>query len=345
MEETGRELFLDTLKGGVPHRAPVFLRDMTLGMDVLGVRTIDVFGKDMDADLSSRCICAFQGMTGQDAVIGCTHSAAFLIEQFGGTMKYPDNGVPVPLTHPLEGKRDFSGYDVSPKGKAVSALESYRLTRSRLPDTAIVLNVTGPLTKAGVLSGMEYISMLSESDPDVLNDMLALCYEHLRTIVEHADSDGSCDAGILAAASDNPDLFGPDVFSKISIPWTRRYADVFHKHGMPVINHPHGQLVTKEIDLSDEIISTGCEGFHFPENNDVDMIRDRMSGKVCLLGGTDIVPTLLSGDAERIRTETVNYLDTFKGTSYVFMASCSLHRGLPLDGIRSMCDCVRSHSV
>lgn len=338
----GRTEFLDTLKGG-SGRIPMFLRDMTLGMDVLNVRTIDVISQDgFDAELSSDCIAAFQRMTGQDAVIGCTHSAAFLIEQFGGTMKYPEYGNPVPVTHPLEGKREFSGYDPVPKGKMLSALESYRLVREKLPDTAVVLNVTGPLTKAGVLGSMEWLSMLIELERDVLNDLLALCFDNLSCVVEKAASDGSCDAGILAAASDNPDLFGDSVFREICVPWMRRYADVFHKKGLPVIAHPHGTFVSADTDLSSDILSAGCDGFHFPENNDPAMLRERLGGRICLLGGTDIVPTLLNGPDGRIVDETTGYLKTFSGCSYVFMPSCSLHRGLPLENVKLMCDTVRS---
>ena len=341
----GRMEFLDALNGDIPERVPLFLRDMTLGMDVLNVRTTDVFSDTFDAELSSDCIAAFQRMTGQDAVIGCTHSAAFLIEQFGGTMRYPEYGIPVPVTHPLEGATEFSGYDPVPKGKMLSALDSYRLVRRKLPDTAVVLNVTGPLTKAGVLTGLDRLSMLVELEKDVMNELLALCFDNLGCIVEKAVSDGSCDAGILASASDNPDLFGESVFKEICVPWMKRYADVFHRNGLSVINHPHGTFVSGGTDLSEEILGTGCDGFHFPEDNDPRMIRERLSGRTCLLGGTDIVPTLLNGPEDRIVRDAEGYLRTFAGCGYVFMASCSLHRGVPLENIRAMCDAVHHFTL
>ncbi len=336
-----RTSFMDALSGGRQEHIPCFIRDMTLGMDVLGVRTTDVYGRTFDAKLSADCITAFQRLTGQDAVIGCTHSAAFLIEQFGGTMKYPEYGIPIPLEHPLDGMRDFSGIDTEPKGKMLSALQSYMNVREGLPDTAVVLNATGPLTKAGVIAGIEYVSMLMESDRDVLNELLALCYDNLSAVVERAARDGSCDAGILASATDNPDMFGAEVFRGVVVPEVRRYAEVFHRHGLPVIFHPHGTFVSEERDMSGDILESGCDGFHFPENNDRRLLRERLGGRICLLGGTDIVPTLLDGDTEDIASETRGYLETFRGYPYVFMPSCSLHRGLPLDGVKCMCDTVR----
>ena len=337
-----REDFIDTLEGKGNGSIPVFIRDMTLGMDVLDIDTTDVFGERFDPELSAECIAAFQRMTGQDAVIGCTHCAAFLIDQFGGEMKYPRRGIPVPLTHPLEGMRDFSAIVAEPKGMMLSALDSYSRVRRKLPDTAVVLNVTGPLTKAGVIAGIEYISMLIESDKDVLEELLALCYDNLSAVIEAAYSNGSCDAGILASATDNPDLFGSDVFSRIVVPHVKGYAEAFRRKGLPVIFHPHGTFVSESIDLSEDIIGTGCDGFHFPENNRAELLKERLGGRIPLLGGTDVVPTLMNGPDGRIISETEGYLRTFSDCSYVFMPSCSLHRGIPLGSIRCMCETVRS---
>ena len=269
----GKTEFLEALNGGIPERVPMFLRNMTLGMDVLNVRTTDVFSQGFNAELSSDCIAAFQRMTGQDAVIGCTHSAAFIIEQFGGEMKYPEYGIPVPKSHPLMDRREFSGCDTEPKGKMLSLLESYRQVREKLPDTAVVLNVTGPFTKSGSLVGMEQLSMLIELDRDVLDELLALGFELHSRVIEEAASDGSCDAGILAAATDNPDLFGESVFREVCVPWMRRSADLFHKFGLPVIGHPHGTFASEDSDLSDAILAMGCDGFHYPENNDKNTLK------------------------------------------------------------------------
>ena len=334
----GRVDFLDAVTGGTGH-VPVFLRDMTLGMDVTGVRTTDVIDRDrFDPEMSARCICSFAELTGQDAVIGCCHSPAFIIEQFGGEMKYPEYGIPVPLTHPLENVTDLTGADPVPTGKAVSALESYSLVRQRTGDRAVVANVTGPLTKAGVVAGIEWISMLMESDIDVLESLLALCMENTECVVETMDCDASIDAGLLASATDNPDLFGRGRFAGISVPWTREFCRIFLKRGYPVIWHPHGRMFTETDDMADLVIETGCSCFHYAEENDLDSIRRTVD--VPVMGGTDIVPTLMGSDRGRIVSETEHHLSTFRDASYIFSASCSLHRGVPLDNVKLMTDTV-----
>ena len=338
----GRMDFLDVMTGG-NGSVPIFLRDMTLGMDVRGVRTSDVIDySGFDPELSADCICSFAELTGQDAVIGCCHSPAFIIEQFGGEMKYPEYGIPAPMTHPLENITDLSGYDTEPRGKALQALESYSIVRQRMRDRAVVANVTGPLTKAGVIAGIEWISMLMESDRGVLESLLALCLEHTERIVESMDCDASIDAGLLASATDNPDLFGRDRFAEFSIPWTREFCRMFLKRGYPVIWHPHGRMFGESEDMSDLLMETGCSCFHYAEDNDLRKIHEKV--RIPVMGGTDIVPTLMGSDKERIVSETEEHLSTFRDRSFIFSASCSLHRGVPLDNIRTMTKTVRRFS-
>ena len=51
-----RDTFMDALEGGGSDGVPMFIRDMTLGMDVTDVDTTDVFGKTFDPELSAECI-------------------------------------------------------------------------------------------------------------------------------------------------------------------------------------------------------------------------------------------------------------------------------------------------
>ncbi len=336
------ELFIDTLNGESSDYVPLFIRDMTIGMDILNVKTTDVFTKEFDAEMSAKCITAFSEMTGQDACIGVTHSAAFIIEQFGGKMRYPEKGIPIPVEHPFENTTDFSNVDTNPNGKMVSAIESYSRVRKMLPNSAIVGNVTGPFTKAGVLCGMETLAMHINSNKDVLDDMIDVCLKNTESVIEKLDCNGSIDAGIIASATDNPDLFGKDAFTLISIPWTKKIVDMFHKKGYPVIYHPHGDF-TSDSTLLKSTLDIEYDGFHYPENNDLETIKNTLGSKKCILGGTDIVPTIYNGIKSEIENDVKHHMDVFKGCNYVFMASCSMQRGVPLKNVRMLCDAYRDH--
>ncbi|MFA7150225.1 MAG: uroporphyrinogen decarboxylase family protein [Candidatus Methanomethylophilaceae archaeon] len=342
--ETSKEIFTSRVTNDTSYRMPIFMRDLTIGLDIIDVKTTDLFIPEYDPRMSADAVIAFQKKTGQDAVVGCIHSAAFVTEQFGGVMKYTDYGIPNVFRHPFENVIDVKGYDAVPKGMSLRAIESYSMVRDRLPDVAVVANVTGPLTKAGVLMGVERLAIALETDIDYVKDVTAKALENTYCILERMDSDGSMDCVWLAAATDNPDLFGCDVYSGFVLENLRDMVARIHRGGYPVVFHPHG-VFTKEDNLLMHTVETGIDGFQFAEDNDPSKICDTIGRRCSVLGGTNVVPTLLTGPEEKIRSETRRYIDACKETSYVFMSSCSLHRATPIDNVMIMIDEARKYSL
>ena len=331
------ERFLSPLRGEGPDILPVFLRDFTLGMDVLDVPTTYVFHDGMDPEHSSESVTAFARMTGQDALVGTVHSPAFLVEQFGGRMKYPERGVPSPEVHPFSSPSDLDRADTCPKGIALDAAEAYRITREACPDLAVIGNITGPLTKASVLMGMELLSISVETERDFVRDVIRIGEEFTDSFVDIISDD--IDAVFAASASDNPDLFGIEKVIGYTVPYLSDIVRMAGRKGLPVIFHPHGDYC--DSNLIEHIIGTGIDCFQFAENCDTVRIRSLIGGRCAVMGGTDIVPTLYSGSVDEIRSETERYKEAFSGSGYIFSCSCSLQRGVPLESIMTMMDAVR----
>ena len=334
-----KERFMSFFDGNTPNRTPLFLRDFTLGLDNLGCKTTDLIGERYDSELASKSVVAFGRMTGQDAIIGCVHTPAFLIDQFGGNMKVPEYGIPLPVTHPLSSPETLENADTSLKGKALEAIESYHITRKNCKDLAILGNITGPLTKASVLMGMEVLSLAIESDLDFVKDVIDIGMEATHNYMKSIEDD--VDAFFIASASDNPSLFGNDKVNSISVPYVKDLSDFIHRMGKPSIYHPHGDYTSKE--LMDPLVSTGIDCFHFAEANDHCVICKLINDRCIVMGGTNIVPTLYSGTEKEIIDETNKYLNACSNRRFIFSCSCSLQRGVPMESIKVMCDTVRNN--
>ena len=340
-----KETFMSCVQNYEHEYIPMFLRDLTLGMDVLGVRTTDVFTKEYDHELSAASVKAFREFCMQDAVVGCIHSAAFNVEAFGGKMKCPEYGIPSVLEHPLENFTEIPDIPSEPSGKAIGALRSYSLVRNSMPDVAVVANIEGPLTKTGTITGMETMSIYLETEKELIDDAISVCLDHSYSFLEHLDADGSADCVFLASATDNPDLFGCGAYRDFTIKWLKRMTERIHKIGYPVIFHPHGIFTSPETEnIFDETIRTGIDGFQFAEYNEPRKIISKTDGRCSVLGGTDVVPTLLNGSEDDIRSETMNYINACGDTDYVFMCSCSLHRATPLNNVKIMSDTVHRYN-
>ena len=332
-----RERFLAYFNGDLPDRTPVFLRDFTLGLDNICCRTTDLFSERYDSELASRSVLSFGKLTGQDAIVGCVHSPAFIVEQFGGELKYPEDGVPMVIDHPLNSPDRLDKCDVHLKGKALDAVEAYHTTRDECDDLAIVGNITGPLTKASVLMGVETLSMALNDDVEFVKDVIGVGTEATESFLESIEPD--IDTVFIASATDNPSLFGKGAVEGISIPFLKEIVDFIHGIDLPTIFHPHGDFVGEG--LLDSVIGTGIDGFQFAEGNDPSTICDIIDDRCVVMGGTNIVPTLYSGTDEEIRSETRHYLEACSRSRYIFSCSCSLQRGTPIPSVMEMCNVVR----
>ena len=329
----GRERFLAHFSEEVPDRVPLFLRDFTLGLDNLRVRTTDLFSDRYDLELASRSVISFGRLTGSDAIVGCVHSPAFIVEQFGGKLRYPEDGVPMVTDHPFTCPDSLDHADTDLKGKALDAIEAYHRTRDGCEDLAIIGNITGPLTKASVLMGVENLSLALDDDRGFVDEVIRTGTEATESFIEAVEAD--IDAVFIASATDNPSLFGKDVIEEVTVPYLKGLIDFIHDMGLPAIYHPHGDYCDKA--LMDSVIDTGIDGFQFAEQNDPSRICKLIDDRCVVMGGTDIVPTLYSGTEEEIRSETERYLKACSGSRYIFSCSCSLQRGTPIGNILAMC--------
>lgn len=342
----GRERFLYALRLETPDAPPVFLRDLTLGLDQSGYGTMEVCSGRYDADKAASSVIALHRRLGQDAVVGCIHFVGMEAEVLGGTVKYAEKGIPSVVHHPFQETIDpvLEPLDLRKDGPFPNVLKCYRQVSERLrKDTAIVCNLEGPLTKAALLRGMENLAMDMHFDPALASSYVEYAtgsgQDYLQAVAESADIDCS----FIAAASDNPDIFGAEAFRTYTLPNLTKLGRTADELGMPTVFHPHGDLSSKaNRPLMEEVMATGIEGFQFAERNDEKVMKEICAERVAVMGGIDAFSTLLLGPQEKIAQEAEGFLRTFRPwTGYVFMCSCSLHRGMPLEHVDQLMRCIR----
>lgn len=327
------------MRGGC-ETIPLFIRNFTISLDAAGMVVSDVFGGGYDPVRASDSIVAFQRITKQDAVVGCVHSPAFLVEHFGGSMKYPENRIPVVKDVPVKGPGFLDEEDRPIDGMALSAVESHRLTNSKLPDTAVVINVTGPLTKASVLMGMDMLSMAIMDDPVFVEKVIRRAMIPTNEYIERITGDGSSEDVFIASASDNNELFGDDALRRFTFPVLKDMVSTTHYNGATATFHPHGDWMSK--DLMDEVVESGVDCFQYAEGCDPSRICEMIDGRCAVMGGTDIIPVLHSGTPRQIRDSVHVHMDACSWSRFIFSCSCSLQMSTPMENVICMADEYRS---
>jgi uroporphyrinogen decarboxylase len=149
----------------------------------------------------------------------------------------------------------------------------------------------------------------------------------------------------VAAATDGPLIVAPRIYLDHSIPNLARMVAAADKAGLPLVFHPHGRFTDSKFQLLvDSAVATGIAGFQFPENCDLGIAKTKLGKQIEMLGGIDIPTLLVPGPPSSIVEEVRRCLiQAAAGGGYIFMPSCSLHRGDPLDHIEVMVKAVRQY--
>jgi len=345
---TGRERFMTALSGGKPDRVPLFLRDLTLGLDLCEYTTPEVSAV-YDSEKAARAVIASQQRFCQDAVVGCIHDLALDVEPLGGKASFPEDGVPRVAEHPLADDAAVASahpFDPHTQGRWPQVIDTYRRVRESVGEhAAVAANIEGPVTRAGVLRGLEQFAMDMALNEELAERIVELSVEiavrHVRCLSEVADFI------FIAAASDGPAVISPDHYLKYTIPGLLRIVEASEAVGLPVVFHPHGAFTQPRFhELVNAAIACGIRGFQFCEDCDLGFAKSRWGREICILGGPDVPTVLNPGPPERVREETKACLDAAMGDGgFVIMASCSLHRGAPLGHLDAMAQAAGDYGV
>jgi uroporphyrinogen decarboxylase len=334
------------LSRGTPDRVPVFLRDLTLGLDVIDVPTPRVCAGRFDAKLSSQAVVATQRLLGHDAVVGSIQFCGLETEMLGGELRFPERGIPTILRAPFADPEAVDRAELPDPltdEPLANVVRSYALTSERIgKEVAVLGNIEGAVTKAGMLRGLEALLMDLLTDRTLAERTIEFASKLGEELAGALCSHGVNCSLFVAAASDNPDLIGPEDFTRYSLPGLRRIVEIGRGNDLPTVFHPHGIFTEPAFSpLVSESIAQGIAGFQFAERNDLSFAKHTWGGETCILGGVDAFTTLLLGPEERIEAETRKYLEDCGPSGFVMMCSCSLHRGIPLGNVKAMVDACR----
>ena len=342
---TSRERMLTALRGQQPDTVPVFLRDLTLGMDITGYSTPEVCAGGpnggYDAEKSAQSVVACWERFGHDCVVGSIQDLAMDVEALGGTSAFPERGIPRVATAPFADKEMLEGARVpqmQSDGRLPGVFASYGLVKERIgSEVAIAANVEGPVTKAGALRGMERLMLDLVDDPQFARRLVSFAAEISVSHI-HALAEAGADFIFVAAAADGPAVIGPEIYRGYTIPNLRRLVEAAQAGGIPLVFHPHGPFTDQRFwPLVDAAVEVGIDGFQFGENCDLGVAKRRWGKEIAILGGVDMPTVLFPGPPEAIRQATAACIEQAAGDGgYVLMPSCSLHRGAPVDHIQVM---------
>lgn len=350
---TSRQRIEAALRREQTDRVPVFLRDLTLGLDVCNYTTPEVCaggpGGTVEPERSARAVIETQRLLGHDCVVGGIHDLGLDVDVLGGHVEFPERGIPYVAEPPFPDgmPAGASVPDLHRHGRMPGLIRSYHHVVEAIgEDVAIAANVEGPVTKAGLLRGLDKLCVDMARSPEkvrpVVDFAVDLACEHARVLL-----DAGAHFLFVAAASDGPAAIRPRDYLDYTIPGLARIVATAGERDALVVFHPHGPFTQERFwPLVEAAIDTGIVGFQFGEDNDLAVAQERWGDRICILGGLDIPEVLLPGPVDRVRAETEALIGRVgPGGGFILMPSCSVHRGFPIDHLKAMIEAAREAEV
>jgi len=340
-----RELLNAVLKREDAERTPVFLFDLSLGMDVMNIPTTDVYRSGYDGKVAGKCILALQNELGHDIVAGSYQSVD--IKAFGGEMTYPEWGIPYAKKFPFANHLDlykYEGTDI--ENYMQGSLDSFSTIRSSRPDLGLMMNIPAPFSMSVMFRGLEPMLMDLVLEPGYSKELVAFGEDVMHTSIGVISNAVDLDAILMTGSSDNLDLIGQDALRKFAYPGLKSSVKFVHSCDLPIMFHPHGGLTADEDSekVLDETLGMGMECLYYGEAIDSEKMKRHAEGKCSLCGGADTFTTIYLGPDERVKKDVSEYM-RIHDHDYIFAASCSVDRGLSLNRMKMMVDAVRSYPL
>lgn len=215
---------------------------------------------------------------------------------------------------------------------------SFEGVRALLPEGMGVVGQYGDIfTMVWEMMGFETFSISLYENPDLVERMFETIgrvvynlFENMVTLdCVHAlwySDDIAYAEGLLVS---------PAVLRRYFFPWLKRIGDLCKRYNKPLIYHSDGILW----EVMDDIINCGVHALHpiEPKAMDIAEVKERVAGKLCLIGNIDLGNTLVLGTTQKVITEVKERLRTVApGGGYCLGSSNSIPNYVNVGNYRTM---------
>lgn len=134
----------------------------------------------------------------------------------------------------------------------------------------------------------------------------------------------------------------PNILRKYIFPWNKKIGDLVCAKGLPYLYHSDGKLY----DVIDDLLECGFCALHpcEPSSMDIELLKNRYGGRLCLMGNIDLDTTLTMGTPAEVDAEVKQRIRAIApGGGYCCGASNSVPEYVPYDNYIAMIEAVKKY--
>jgi uroporphyrinogen decarboxylase len=329
-----KERIKDILSGKLPDFTPYHF-DMTMKMTdrlgeyygLKGEETEDYIGNHLlylDPDGPNGEENGYRGMSEN----GKTYFDEFGTEwDVSGNYDIGDWGMSGFPVHDL----DFSGYTF-PSGKGEGRFTRAKELMKAYPGRFNVMRITGPLTQAWYITGLEDFLMGTLADAAKIEYLLENITRYIIELIDGLPDEVDAvrlidDYGIQKGL-----LISKKHWLRFIEPNYRKIVEAYRRKGVHAMHHSCGDVS----ELMPDFIGLGVEMLDAmqPEAMDIAEIKREYGNDIALFGGMGSQSTIPLGTPDDVRKEAVRLLEALgKGGRYLFGPAGSIPSEAPIDNV------------
>jgi len=247
-----------------------------------------------------------------------------------------------PFNDPSEIKYD----DVLEKGRIPVVVEAVKQLKEDVGDhLPVVSGITGPVTLAGHLMGVERLIREVLTSPDSVDGFVAVATEVLKMYAEEL-IDAGADVVVPLDPVASPDTIIPEAFEKIALPYLQDLHKHIHSKGALAVLHICGNVKP----ILAQMAESGADGLSIEEKVSMKEAKkivlggrgehDLMARKIALVGNVSSVDPLLLGDPEKVYETVFDVLD--EGTD-LCTPGCGIAPRTPTENLEALVQAVHDY--
>jgi len=200
-------------------------------------------------------------------------------------------------------------------------------------ETLIMSTQWGPFTVASRIVGIEALMMAAVEMPDKLFDLMAFTTELVWRIGEqtlnHPDILGMNVSEPVASG----DMISPALFRKFVAPFLKDLVNKIKGKGKFAGIHICGDSTP----ILQDILELAPTCFSLESKVDLRAARQKLGGKVCVLGNVSPTGKLLSGSPREVKEEAIKCVKAWGDTQgYILTVGCDFPKQVPLENVTAL---------
>ncbi|HIQ04002.1 MAG TPA: MtaA/CmuA family methyltransferase [Desulfurococcales archaeon] len=311
--------------GGKPDRPPTafpLTTHLRESVNILGYRVEDIY---RDPEKQANVVALLWEKTGLETLL-VPLDLNVEAEALGCRVKYIDGH---PNIHEAL-YRDLGSLripeDLFDRGRFQVKYDAIRILREKYGDVLAVFNrVTGPMTMAGLIFGVDRVVVWTRRRKRELRDILEQLVE-----INIEDARKSLRKGVDIVAMAEPtatcDITPPDFFAEVLV-------DVYREFNKRVGSITALHICGNTNPILKYIPETGFNAFSFDSKVNVSYAKSIIGGRVTLIGNIHNVNVLLKGPPENIIRESLRAIS--EGVD-VLATSCDFPFNAPIEHVNAM---------